>query len=52
MELIPSTVTDEVTALKTKSVDAIWFLCMGRSQDRSWKVWKLTTLRCGLGSCI
>lgn len=24
MELIPSTVTDEVTALRTKSVDAIW----------------------------
>lgn len=24
VELIPSTVTDEVTALKTKSVDAIW----------------------------
>ena len=24
MELIPSTVTDEVSALKSKSVDAIW----------------------------
>lgn len=24
VELIPSTVTDEVSALKTKSVDAIW----------------------------
>ena len=28
VELIPNTVTDEVSALKSKSVDAIWKMCI------------------------
>lgn len=45
VELIPSTVTDEVTALRTKSVDAIWIFMHGPESRQSWKVWRLTTLR-------
>lgn len=30
VEMIPSTVTDEVSALESKSVDAIWIFMPGR----------------------
>ena len=39
VELIPSTVTDEVTALETKSVDAIWVMRAGPVWPATWPVW-------------